>query len=72
MLFRSIIYINPIIIPVEKDLYLSESIASNDNMLDYSNGYVNTFYCRKPGKCEITVIFKGISLQKKCIFNISK
>ena len=41
-------------------------------MLDFSNGYINTFQCCKPGKCEITVIFKGISLQKKCIFNISK
>ena len=69
---NDIIYINPIITPVEKDLYLSESIASNDNMLDFSNGYINTFQCCKPGKCEITVIFKGISLQKKCIFNISE
>ena len=69
---NDIIYISPIITPVEKDLYLSESITSNDNMLDYSNGYINTFQCCKPGKCEITVIFKGISLQKKCIFNISK
>ena len=70
------IHIIPIIIPVEKDLYLSESITSNDNMLhymlDYSNGYINTFNCCKPGKCEITIIFKGISLQKKCIFNISE
>ena len=66
------IYINPIVTPVEKDLYLNESITSNDNMLHYSNNYINTFNCRKPGKCEITVIFKGISLQKKCIFNISK
>ena len=70
------IYIIPIIIPVEKDLYLSESITSNDNMLhymlDYSNGYINTFNCCEPGKCEITIIFKGISLQKKCIFNISE
>ena len=70
---NDIIHISPIITPVEKDLYLSENITSNDNMLDYSNGYYkNTFQCCKPGKCEITVIFKGISLQKKCIFNISK
>ena len=69
---NDIIYISPIITPVEKDLYLSESITSNDNMLHYSNNYINTFNCRKPGKCEITVIFKGISLQKKCIFNISE
>ena len=70
---NDIIYISPIITPVEKDLYLSESIASNDNMLDYSNSIIiNTFQCCKPGKCEITVIFKGISLQKKCIFNISE
>lgn len=68
------IYISPIITPVEKDLYLSESITSNDNILHYSNSNtnINTFYCNKPGKCEITVIFKGISLQKKCIFNISE
>ena len=67
------IYISPIVTPVEKDLYLSESIASNDNMLDYSNSIIiNTFQCYKPGKCEITIIFKGISLQKKCIFNISE
>lgn len=67
------IYISPIITPVEKDLYLSESITSNDNMLRYySDYYINTFNCRKPGKCEITIIFKGISLQKKCIFNISE
>ena len=69
---NDIIYINPIIIPVEKDLYLSESITSNDNMLHYSNDYINTFNCYKPGKCEITIIFKGISLQKKYIFNISE
>ena len=69
---NDIIYISPIITPVEKDLYLSESITSNDNMLHYSNDYINTFNCYKPGKCEITVIFKGISLQKKCIFNISE
>ena len=69
---NDIIYISPIITPVEKDLYLSESITSNDNMLHYSNNYINTFNCYKPGKCEITVIFKGISLQKKCIFNISE
>ena len=68
------IYISPIVTPVEKDLYLSESITSNDNILHYSNSNtnINTFYCYKPGKCEITVIFKGISLQKKCIFNISE
>ena len=69
---NNIIYISPIITPVEKDLYLSESITSNDNMLHYSDYYINTFQCCKPGKCEITVIFKGISLQKKCIFNISE
>ena len=69
---NDIIYISPIITPVEKDLYLSESITSNDNMLHCSNYYINTFNCYKPGKCEITVIFKGISLQKKCIFNISE
>ena len=69
---NDIIYINPIVTPVEKDLYLNESITSNDNMLHYSNNYINTFNCYKPGKCEITVIFKGISLQKKCIFNISE
>ena len=70
---NDIIYISPIITPVEKDLYLSESITSNDNMLHYSNNnYINIFNCYKPGKCEIIVIFKGISLQKKCIFNISE
>ena len=74
MLMLMIIYISPIITPVEKDLYLSESITSNDNILHYSNSNINinTFYCYKPGKCEITIIFKGISLQKKCIFNISE
>ena len=69
---NDIIYISPIITPVEKDLYLSEGITSNDNMLHYSNSNINIFNCYKPGKCEITVIFKGISLQKKCIFNISE
>ena len=66
------IYISPIVTPVEKDLYLSEGITSNDNMLHYSNSNINIFNCYKPGKCEITIIFKGISLQKKCIFNISE
>ena len=69
---NDIIYISPIITPVEKDLYLSEGITSNDNMLHYSNSNINIFNCYKPGKCEITIIFKGISLQKKCIFNISE
>ncbi len=43
---NDIIYINPIVTPVEKDLYLSEGITSNDNMLHYSNSNINIFNAR--------------------------